>query len=363
MTKNKNKVILGFSGGVDSTVAAFLLKKQGFEVIGFYFNVTDRHEEESIAIEVATQLGIELITKNVKEDFDNVVVRDFCRQYLMGRTPNPCVICNPTIKFSELLNVANEHGAYYIATGHYAKVVYDENDDVFFVHKGANERKDQSYMLYRLNQDVLSRLLLPLGEFEDKEEVREVAKLCGTSNAEKKDSQELCFIDETVESHTEFMKRNGYVSPPGDFLDIEGNIIGEHKGLIHYTIGQRKGLGIALGKPAFVVRIDAENNTIMLGDEEILYTDIVYATDCFFSLCKDEKKLNGILPSKYENEKIEAKVRYSSKTATGVIYSDELSELVMKFDSPQRAITPGQSIVIYMGDRVIGGGIINNVLA
>ncbi len=358
---DKNKVILGFSGGVDSTVAAFLLKKKGYEVIGFYFNVTEKKVEENIAKKIASQLGIRLIIKNVKDNFDNIVIRDFCKQYVGGKTPNPCVLCNPTIKFKELIETANENDAHYIATGHYANVVLDYNNKTYYIHKGANEKKDQSYMLYRLGQDILSRLILPLGDFADKEEVREIAKTCNLSNAEKKDSQELCFIDQNAESHTDFIKRQGYSCNKGNFLNTDGDIIGEHKGLMHYTIGQRKGLGITLGKPAFVIRIDERKNSIVLGDEDDLYTDLVSVQDCFFTRSGESKEVSSIFPREYDKMQVTAKVRYSAQVSSGVLISDESGSFKIKFDNSQRAITPGQSIVIYIEDKLLGGGIITMI--
>ncbi len=345
---NKNKVLLGLSGGVDSTTAALLLKEKGFEVIGYYFDVTgDNIDAASEAMKTAEQLGIELICEDVSEEFSKIVIDNFCSEYLKGRTPNPCIVCNPNIKFKKLIQHADEIGAYYIATGHYCRIEHDEKDDLYYVCRSANEKKDQSYMLYRLGQDVLSRLIFPLGDFTDKSDIRDVARKNNMLNAEKKDSQELCFVDAGM-NYVDYIKEYGLESMPGKFIDKDGNILGNHKGIVNYTIGQRKGLGIALGKPSFITKIDCENNCITLGDNTDLFTKKVLCKDVFFP---------GNNPLKYNNKKVSAKTRYSAKMSTAVItvQNDIITAL---FDEPQRAVTPGQSIVFYHKDRVIGGGFI-----
>ena len=345
---DKTKVLLGLSGGVDSTAAALLLKEKGFKVTGFYFDVTGENEQgRDDARKVAEQLGIELICADVSAEFGEKVIGNFCSEYLCGRTPNPCVVCNPNIKFKKLIETADSIGAYYIATGHYCRLYRNDETGACYVSRAANEKKDQSYMLYRLGQDVLSRLIFPLGEFLSKDETRELARSKNLQNAEKKDSQEICFVDPT-ENYVDYIKALGYDSKPGTFIDKDGRVLGEHKGIVNYTIGQRKGLGIALGKPAFVTAIDSDKNTITLGDNEDLFSNTVISRNNVFAYGE---------ASDYDGMKVMAKVRYSAKPASSVISVDN-KKITTTFKQPQRAATPGQSIVFYVDDHVIGGGFI-----
>lgn len=347
---NRKKVILGLSGGVDSTAAALILQKQGYQVVGLYFNVLNclcMNSEVNIAEgrkkaeKAAEQLGIDLIYRDMADSFDKTVINEFCREYMNGRTPNPCIICNPEIKFKTLIDAADEIGAYYIATGHYAGTYYDAKADKWFIKKAENQKKDQSYMLYRLGQDVISRLILPLNSYENKEEVRTLARSEGFENADTKDSQEICFIDQE-DNYIDFMMRRGIVAEEGDFLDEKGNICGRHKGIASYTVGQRKGLGIALGYPVFVTAIDPETNTVKLGSNE--------------SLFKKTIKCTGNILCKHETEAY-VKIRYAARPAKAKLsYEGEL--VTVEFDEPQRAPTPGQSAVFYVDDVVVGGGFI-----
>ena len=228
---DKNKILLGLSGGVDSTAAALLLKEKGFGVTGYYFDVLGNNEQgRNEAQAVADQLGIELICEDVSAEFSEKVIGNFCSEYLCGRTPNPCVVCNPWIKFRKLVETADRLGIYYIATGHYCRIAHDEETGAYYVRRAANEAKDQSYMLYRLGQDVLSRVIFPLGEFCDKEEIRDIAREKSLKNAEKKDSQEICFIDPT-DNYIEYITRLGFDTDPGKFVDKDGKVLGEHKGI------------------------------------------------------------------------------------------------------------------------------------
>ena len=345
MVKKNNRVLLGLSGGVDSTAAALLLKEKGYDVTGYFFDVTGNNKGREEAEEVAEQLGIAIICEDVSKDFRDVVIENFCNEYLCGRTPNPCIICNPNIKFKKLIETADKIGAYHIATGHYCRIKYDETADKYFVRQGTSLKKDQSYMLYRLDQATLSRLIFPLGEAESKDDIRTLARDNNLSNAEKKDSQEICFIEEDYAGYIESM---GFSSPEGDFTDKSGKVLGRHKGLLHYTIGQRKGLGIALGRPAFVTGIDSESNRVILGDDEELFSRTVACDGCFFTACP---------PEAYEGKKIHAKVRYSAKPALASFKVYD-KKIITTFDEPQRAATPGQSIVFYLDDMVIGGGFI-----
>ena len=355
-TLKKNKVVLGLSGGVDSTTAALLLKEQGLEVIGFYFDVLGGNREGAeAAADLAKQLDIDFVCRDVSEVFDKIVIENFCGEYACGRTPNPCVVCNPTVKFRQLLDVADEQGAYYIATGHYARIIRDETSGRSYIRKGANEKKDQSYMLYRLGQEVLSRLILPLGGFEDKAQTREMARDHGLSNADASDSQEICFIDDQKESYGDFLSRRGVPVIEGNFVDKSGRILGRHKGISCYTIGQRKGLGIALGKPAFVTKIDPVTGDVTLGDNQDLFNREVISRDNFFS-----ETSGSCLPSGFgESLAVSAKIRYAAKAAAAVVTKTSDEHLLTTFEEPQRAAAPGQSIVFYDGDRVIGGGFID----
>lgn len=389
---DKKKVILGLSGGVDSTAAVLLLQEQGYEVTGLYFDVLSERvagggaastscgrkamacgdEAEScgegcavsdgealpsgreLAEAAARQLGIDFIYRNVAEAFEQTVIENFCGEYARGRTPNPCIVCNPGIKFQTLLDAADEAGAYYIATGHYADTYHDEESGIWYIKRAASEKKDQSYMLYRLGQEAISRLLLPLNHIEDKETTRALLREKRLKNAEAKDSQEICFI-EAGDHYKDFLARQGITAKKGNFVDPAGTVLGEHQGILNYTIGQRKGLGIALGKPVFVTGIDGAENTVTLGDnEELLRREVISADNVLFGVAADE-----ILRER--NTKIQvvtAKIRYAAKPAEAVIELLPDGKIKTMFAEPQRAVTPGQSIVFYSGDLVIGGGFI-----
>lgn len=344
----KDKVILGLSGGVDSTAAALLLQKKGLEVIGLYFDIAKEKSETSVQAEqAADQLGIQFVYRNVHDRFEASVIENFCAEYVKGRTPNPCVVCNPTVKFHTLLDEADKQGAYYIATGHYARIGQLEPFG-YRIRKAENEKKDQSYMLYRLDESVLSRLLLPLGTAEDKEAMRQLARSNHLFNADQKDSQEICFIEKDS-NYVTYMMERGHRTPKGNFIDQSGKILGQHKGFIHYTIGQRKGLGITFGKPMFVTAMDAASNTITLGSNEDLFTDRVLSLQNVFPIHMPET-----LP-------VQAKIRYAAKPADATIQLRSDGSVLTVFKEKQRAITPGQSIVFYFNDYVIGGGIIESI--
>lgn len=348
MNFNKKKVVLGFSGGVDSTTAALLLKKQGYEVIGFFFNIFNEDTDTvNTAKKVANELGIKLIIKNVSSCFNDIVKENFCNEYIKGRTPNPCIICNPNIKFKELINGANEENAYYIATGHYARTYEDESTGDFYIRKASNEKKDQSYMLHRLQKDVISRLILPLGEIFDKEITRNIARDNNLTNADQKDSQEICFIDKD-DNYVNYIKSKGYKPRKGNFVNLKGDVLGQHQGLINYTIGQRKGLGITFGKPQYVIRMDSLKNEVVLGDNEDLFTDEVISINNNFATSTN-----------YEGVTVIAKIRYAAKGSSAVLHYLDNDRVLAKFNEKQRAVTPGQSIVFYLDDLVIGGGFID----
>lgn len=399
----KNKVVLGLSGGVDSTAAALILKEKGYEVTGLYFDVfggSAKSEEGRAKAETAAeQLGIKFIYRDLSDEFREKVIGNFCSEYSCGRTPNPCIVCNPDVKFRVLLETADQEGAQYIATGHYAGTYHDKAADTWFIRRAANETKDQSYMLYRLGQEVVSRLLLPLNDVDDKEKIRDIARKNDMKNAEAKDSQEICFI-EADDNYKDFLKRRGYETPEGDFVDAQGNVLGRHKGILNYTIGQRKGLGIALGKPAFVTAIDGVKDQVVLGDNADLFkTEVCSSGNVMFGVRTDVAPMEGSLEkgspdvTKAETsggvctaedggsmdecgggqvcqtipdelkawlgDGIRAKIRYAAKPAEASVTLLDDGRIMASFSEPQRAPTPGQSIVFYKGDLVIGGGFID----
>ncbi len=357
MSDKKNKVAVAMSGGVDSSVAAALLKKQGYEVIGIFMHFwSDPHyaqkqtiankccsiDAETDARRVAEKLNIPLYTINLDQDFKKYIVDNFLNEYKNGRTPNPCVRCNQFIKFGEFWKKAKALGCDFIATGHYVKIKKDKNG--FHLLEAKDKSKDQSYFLYRLNQEVLSYCLFPLTDLK-KEEVRKIAKKLKLPVFAKKDSQEVCFIQE--KTPTEFLRR--YLKPKaGDIITTQGEKIGKHFGLPFYTIGQRKGLGLSKG-PWYVIKIDAKKNQIVITDNPRhpdLFNDIMLVSDISW-LNKQPK-----LPLK-----VQVKIRSMNKKQTGILKKTG-QYYQIKFKIKQRAITPGQSAVFYLKNEVMGGGVI-----
>lgn len=311
----KKKVIIGMSGGVDSSVAAAILLEKGFDVIG----VTLDNSYSSIssiddARKVADKLGIPFNVINYQDVFKEEVIDYFINEYLQGRTPNPCAVCNRNVKFEALLNKALSMDIEYIATGHYARVEYDNNRNRYLLKKAVTHEKDQSYMLYNLTQEQLSKTLFPLGEYS-KDQVREMALKYKLPVATKPDSQEICFIADNdygkyVREHTDAEILPGY------FVDTDGNILGKHKGIIYYTVGQRRGLGIALGKPMYVVKIDRENNKIVLGDLQDILSKTLIAGDLNFISIPNIDNSNNT----DKGLRVNAKIRYAAKEAPATIY-------------------------------------------
>ncbi len=338
------KVLTGMSGGVDSSVAARLLIDSGYEVTGATLSLSDAAVSEADgARAVCDRLGIEHRCIDLKKEFSEFVISDFISEYERGRTPNPCIVCNKNIKFGKMLSVAKDLGFDKIATGHYA--VIKKQGERYLLEKAKDEAKDQSYVLYSLSQAQLSHSLFPLGELT-KVGVREIAKENGFINADKADSQDICFVPDG--DYASFIKSaTGKNYPEGDYVDICGNVLGKHKGIINYTIGQRKGLGIALGKPQFVIHKDAPSGRVILGDEEHLFYKQVLVENVNY-IPFDE--LKGDLS-------VTAKLRYRHKEERAVIHPTE-NGVIIEFEKPQRAPSSGQAAVFYDGKTVIGGGII-----
>lgn len=357
----KKKVVIGMSGGVDSSVAAYLLKEQGYEVIGIMMKLAPDDPEYAEneggccslsavldARRVADKLEIPFYVMNFKRPFQTLVINNFVDEYFSGRTPNPCIMCNKHIKFEELLRKAMALGADYIATGHYATI--ENVNGRYLLKRSQDDKKDQTYALYTLTQEQLAHTLMPCGSYS-KTEIREIAEKIGLEVFRKKDSQEICFVPDN--NHGRFIERfTGKTLNPGKFVDKNGNVLGTHKGIVYYTIGQRKGLGIALGKPMFVTDIIPEKNQVVLGDEEDIFKTELIAKD-----------INLIPFDKFEGEiEVTAKVRYSAKPAAATITQLDNYKVKIRFEEKQRAITKGQSVVFYDGDIVVGGGIIDEIL-
>lgn len=335
------RVAVLMSGGVDSTAACLLLKQQGYQVGGLTMINWDASIAEK-ASRAAAELGIPHEVIDLRDKFKDLVIDYFCRTYSEGRTPNPCVECNRWIKFGSLLELAQARGYDKVATGHYARVDYDQSTRRYRLKRGIDPVKDQSYFLYRLDQEQLSKILFPLGEMT-KEQVKSLARDHGLAVAQEKESQEICFI---TGDYRDFLKSQDAVSLPGQIISRDGQILGRHQGLTRYTIGQRKGLGVNAGRPVFVVEIDAAHNQLVVDDEKYLFLDQFYAIDT-----------NWIaIPDLLEPMTIEAKIRSAARPAAAAIFPHEKGKIRVKFEQPQRAVTPGQSVVFYQGDMVIGGG-------
>lgn len=343
---SKEIVVIGLSGGVDSSVSAYLLKKAGYEVIGItLLNHDNGTDAVNDAAAVAEKLDIKHIIVDYREKFNKIVKNYFVSEYLKGRTPNPCVVCNPNVKWDALMSVKEKYGASYVATGHYAKIVKYPLTGRLSVKMTDDNVKDQTYVLCFLTQEQLKSTLFPLGDYK-KPQVREIAAKIGLMTAEKPDSEEICFIPDG--DYAGFIKANSETKiKPGNYIDMDGNIIGRHKGIVYYTIGQRKGLGMSFGKHMFVNSINAKTNEIVLGDNDKLFKTTVYADNISFMA----------VDSINEPLRAEAKIRYAHKKSTCTV-SVENGVLKCVFDEPQRAVTPGQAVVVYKDDYCLCGAII-----
>ena len=358
---DKKKALIGMSGGVDSSVAAFLTLRSGYDCIGatmrLYDNAGDTDSNTCCTLEdvedarsVARRLGIPHHTFNFKQDFEDKVIRKFVSCYESGLTPNPCIDCNRHLKFRRLLHRAQELGCDYVVSGHYARIRLDEETGRYLLYRAADPAKDQTYFLACLDQEQLKHILFPLGELT-KEQVRQIAEEQGFVNARKRDSQDICFVPDG--DYVAFMERyTGKTYPEGSYLDLQGNVIGRHKGAVCYTLGQRKGLGIALGAPAYVCRKDMVSNTVTLGPNEALYSGALRAKDWVWYP----------FPALTEPMEVTVKVRHSQHALPGRVYPEENGFARVEFQQPQRAVTPGQAVVLYRDDLVIGGGTIVQAL-
>lgn len=342
------KVMLGISGGVDSALSAQKLKDSGYDVTAvnclFYKNENDDGSAVRDARDVADRLGIDFRVTDLTGPFRNKVIDNFIDTYVRGGTPNPCIVCNKNLKFGTMLDEALKEGFDFIATGHYARIERDDVTGRYLLKKGLDPQKDQSYVLYCLTQHQLAHTLFPLGEMT-KEEVRREALRLELINAGKKDSQDICFIPDG--DYAAFIEK--YLSktfPEGDFVTVDGRVLGTHKGIIRYTVGQRKGLGLALPAPMYVKEKDTENNRVILSDNDSLFTTTLEADNINLITCD---RLDSPV-------RVKARVRYKHQEQWATVTQTAEDRLLVVFDEPQRAIAKGQSVVLYDGDTVVGGG-------
>ena len=354
------RAIIGMSGGVDSSVAAYLMKKAGYECIGATMRLYDSSTEESTccslddvedAREVASRLGIRHYVFNFKDDFDREVIQKFVTGYEQGLTPNPCIDCNRHLKFDRLLRRAQELGCNWVVSGHYAQIRQDPVSGRYLLYKAADRAKDQTYFLACLNQEQMAHIQFPLGGLT-KTQVRQIAQENGFANARKRDSQDICFVPDG--DYGAFLQRyTGKTYPEGDFLDLQGQVVGHHRGAACYTLGQRKGLGLAMGAPVYVCAKDMQRNTVTVGPGEALFSPALLAGDWNWYP----------FPTLTAPMRVTVKTRHSQFEQAATVYPEENGFARVEFDQPQRAVTPGQAVVLYDGDMVVGGGTITEALS
>jgi len=361
----KKRIVVAMSGGVDSTTVAALLKEEGHEVIGITMQLLDYKDAEGgccsldhviDARRVAQEMDIPHYVVNFMDSFKELVLKDYVAKYESGKTPIPCVLCNQYIKFDLLLKRAFELGADYLATGHYAKITNGEG--TFSLNKADDENKDQTYFLYTLKQKELSRLMFPLGSLK-KEEVRELARSLNLKLAEKPDSTGVCFVPS--DNYRDYLiSQSAFTQNEGEIVNIEGEILAKHKGIYSFTIGQRRGLGIATGKPMYVVGIEPQKNRIVVGEEDKIYSKKLLAEN--ISWVEDMGLKQEKSDFTQEPFEVKAKVRYRHREDDAVVTMKSKTDAEIEFKNPQRAITPGQAVVLYKDKKVLGGGWINRVL-
>ena len=343
----ENKILVALSGGVDSSAAAALLMKEGCFVGGATMRLCPDgcgEDPSKDAKAAAERLGIPFFLFDMREEFKNQVIDDFISTYINGKTPNPCIVCNKTMKFGAFIDKAEELGYPMIATGHYARIKREGGR--FLLYKSNDQKKDQSYVLWSLTQKALSRLLLPLGGLS-KEESRAAAEAAGLTNANKKESQDICFVPDG--DYAAFIKREtGIAFPKGEFVTEDGRVLGTHKGIIHYTVGQRRGLGLALPAPLYVKGKDTKTNRVILCPSDGLFSNELTA-----------HSVNWIAFDDLDSPiRLEAKIRYGARQTPCTVIPQGEGPVRVVFDEPQRAVSPGQSVVFYDGDLTVGGGII-----
>lgn len=358
---SKGKVLMAMSGGIDSTMSAILLQEQGYELVGVTYRAWDSMKESCIAKEkgcctidaimeakrMAQSLGFEHHIIDFRENFRELVIQNFIDEYMNGRTPNPCVLCNATIKWGKLLEVADQFGCDYIATGHYAQI--KEENGHRYLCAAADTHKDQTYFLWRIREDDLARTIFPLGGYT-KLQIRQMAKDRGYEKlSTKTESQEICFIPN--DDYRDFLKNNvedfDQKCVPGHFVDMQGRKIGTHQGFQNYTIGQRKGLRVAYGEPRYVAGINAKKNIVKLGERDDLLSSTLHAMDCQFT----------DLEALQKNPQVYARIRYKSPATLATVETDG-KKMKLTFEEPVWGVTPGQSVVLYQDGKVIGGGVV-----
>ena len=346
---DKKRVLLGMSGGVDSSVSAIILKEQGYEVVGATLELFSESKCASIdtfkdAKSICDALEIEHYGYDFKEEFKKYVITDFINCYANCKTPNPCIECNRYMKFGAMLRKAQELNCNYIATGHYAKIEYSEKYSRWVLKKSNAGKKDQSYVLWNIPKEILQFIIFPLSDFENKDQIREIAKEKKLDVANKPDSEDICFIPDG--NYKKFLEKNSDIKPKvGNIVNRKGKVLGKHTGLYNYTIGQRKGLGISNSVPLFVLGFNNDKNEVIVGEEHELYSNEILVKDINLLLVDEIK----------EEIEVEVKTRYSAKQAKAKI-SMEQEYIKVVFEEPQRALTPGQSAVFYIDDIVLGGG-------